>query len=179
MKTVDVKTFAQRSIRAWMLAGLLGGGWAMAQEYAPDLRAALIASTESGKTIELKDGRVFSYRQLVELPESERVALSKSCKNRSEHASFRQWELATAEAEGRRLDKELAESSGRIARHMEALSAKSRKELVAGEKLTISFKSFSQFVTSIDDRVLKAGLSKESADFLKSLLHRPELFAQP
>lgn len=192
MRTV-MKTSVQRGIRAVVLVGLLGCGLAGAQEYPPDLKAALIASPESAKTLELKDGRIFTFRQLVELPEPEREALLELSKKRSAHASFREWNTATAEAvadeatkrraaaeaEGRRLDKELAETSGEIARLMTAWAAKSRKELAAGGKLSIGFNRFSQLVTGIDDHILKAGLSKEDADFLKSLLKRPELFEKP
>lgn len=206
MRTV-MKTFVQRGIRTVVLVGLLGCGLAGAQEYTPDIKAALIASPESAKTLELKDGRIFTFRQLVELPEPERKTILRLYKNRSEHINFRDWELATveaegrrldkglaaaeakadeatkrraaAEAEGRRLDKELAETSGKIARLMTAWAAKSRKELAAGGKLSIGFNRFSQLVTGIDDHILKAGLSKEDADFLKSLLKRPELFEKP
>lgn len=178
MKTV-MSTWAQRSIRATVLMGLLGSSLAGAQEYPPDLKTALIASPESAKTLELKDGRIFTFRQLVELPESERKTLLKLYKNRSEHSDFRQWELTTAEAEGRRLDKGLAAAYAEAAKSFQSLAANTRGVLAFGKKLPISFTTFSKSVTTINDDYLKAGLSKEDADFLKSLLKRPELFEKP
>jgi hypothetical protein len=192
MKTV-MSTWAQRSIRATVLMGLLGSSLAGAQEYPPNLKAPLIASSESAKTLELKDGRIFTFRQLVELPESERKTLLKLYKNRSEHSDFRQWELTTAEArlkeaekgraaaeaEGRRLDKGLAAAYTEGAKTFQSLAANTRGVLAFGKKLPISFTTFSKSVTTINDDYLKAGLSKEDADFLKSLLKRPELFEKP
>ena len=172
MRTV-MKTAVQRGIRA--------------------LKAALIASPESAKTLELKDGRIFTFRQLVELPEPERKTILKLYKNRSEHINFRDWELATVEAEGRRLDKGLAAAEAKAdeatkrraaaeaehAKSFQSLAANTRGVLAFGKKLPISFTTFSKSVTTINDDYLKAGLSKEDADFLKSLLKRPELFEKP
>lgn len=70
-----------------------------AQEYPEHIKVALISNPEASKTVELKDGRTVSYRQLVELPEIEREKILELVIKRSARSNFMGWELAAIEAQ--------------------------------------------------------------------------------
>jgi hypothetical protein len=125
-------------LRDLVLAGLMGvGGMAGAQENAADLKAVLIASPASGKTVELMDGRVVTYRQLVELPVHEREAALELAKKPSMRSNFQSWEgaiaIAKAEADSKaEIAKVEADSKAEIAEAQKrldvALAQKAEKE---------------------------------------------------
>ena len=170
MKTV-MNTFAQRSLRTAVLVGLLGcSGWVLAQAQAKMTAAELTLQTEQlGKqTFKRKSGEVLTFQQIRELPKSERAIVLDDEMSDTDYKAFDKYlksRTATAEA--------------KTAKTFENLATKTRTVLAAGAKLNISFSFFSESVTTINDDHLKAGLPKEDADFLKSLLKRPELFERP
>lgn len=198
----STNTFAQRSIRAAVLVGLLGCGLAGAQEYPPDLKAALIASPESAKTIELKDARVLTYRELVELPESERLELLKLSKERMPRFRFLRWEVDTAEALAdeakklrdvalvreadaqKRLDIALAGEAdaqkgldtavAKLAGNIEDLANTIHQAIVLKIQLDRSYRTTLENAFNI--KGVADRLKPETLSFLKSVLARPELF---
>lgn len=98
-----------------------GASWAEDEQYSPTIKAALLASPKISTTVQLNDGRTLSYRDLVEMPESQQDQALESVKP-SVRERFRDFEAevispinaeikkrtAAINAENAELDKRLA-----------------------------------------------------------------------
>ena len=139
--SISTKQWGARIIAALVLAlGLSAGSWAEDEQYSPDTKAALLASPEISTTVQLKDGRTLSYRELVEMTETQQKEALQSV-NRGDRLVFKQWllDVETAEkdkalklrdaalAKNAELDKRLAAQDAKNAeldKHLAAQDAK-------------------------------------------------------
>ena len=97
--SISTKQWGARIIAALVLAlGLSAGSWAEDEQYSPDTKAALLASPEISTTVQLKDGRTLSYRELVEMTETQQKEALQSV-NRGDRLVFKQWLLDVETAE--------------------------------------------------------------------------------
>ena len=97
--SISTKQWGARIIAALVLAlGLSAGSWAEDEQYSPDTKATLLASPEISTTVQLNDGRTLSYRELVEMTETQQKEALQSV-NRGDRLVFKQWLLDVETAE--------------------------------------------------------------------------------
>ena len=140
---VSPKQWGARIIAALVLAlGLSAvSSWAEEEQYTPTIKAALLASPKISTTVQLKDGRTLSYRELVEMTETQQDLALESVKP-SLRARFHEFEvevinpinsesrmrISIQDAKNAELDKRLAAQDARLAELKEregALDARS------------------------------------------------------
>lgn len=96
---ISTKQWGIRFIAALVLAlGLSAGSLAEEEQYSPTIKAALLTSPKISTTVQLKDGRTLSYRELVEMTETQQKEALQSV-NRGDRVGFKQWQIDVINAE--------------------------------------------------------------------------------
>ena len=174
----------KRNLKHWymtwaLMLGLVAGVWAQSAEKFTSVQLAAKAEDMGKQTFKRKSGEVLTFQQIRELPNTVRKIVLNDEMSEAEYEVFDKYmesRTVTAEANLKETEKGLAAAEAESAKILEDSADKIRKILAITQKLGISFNTFSEYVGRINDRTLKAGLSKKDADFLRSLLQRPELF---
>jgi hypothetical protein len=168
---------------ALLLITMSVGKTVWAQEYSPHTKAGLIANPEAGKTLELKDGRTLTYRQLVESSEIEREKMLELVTKRSARSNFHEWVAATINAEAEEtkrrtngLIEEAEETKRRTNGLIEEFAIKLRllasTRSAQGKRLT---KDYYDVVREYVDQK-KFELKPETIRYFESLLANPDAF---
>lgn len=80
-------------------ACFVGAGLAWGQEYPQHIRDFLLKAQGNEQTIELKDGRAVTYRELVLMPEKLRKETRGLVVSRGEYVNFQDWVVAAIKVE--------------------------------------------------------------------------------
>ena len=154
---------------ALLLITMSVGKTVWAQEYSPHTKAGLIANPEAGKTLELKDGRTLTYRQLVESSEIDREKMLELVTKRSARSNFHEWVAATINAEAEETKRR---TNGLIEEFAIKLRLLASTRSAQGKRLT---KDYDDVVREYVDQK-KFELKPETIRYFESLLANPDAF---